>query len=374
MPQRRPSTLTTGRGLAERGREGRISGYVFKLMRESTALTQEQLAERLNMDVTTVQGWESGRRPLMAVPVGSYLALKHTLLGLPVAPRLLSQLDLAMEADRFLGYILSTDRAEPTGHPLASWVITRSFTDLLAWPFTKQTPAVLTQVISPRARRGPVPSGPTLTADETHHVFTHLKVITELADVTQVDGMLLRRQAHYVSGFDDSSETADWLAVMQRTEERRIRHTAEWTPEWAVVRSGAHTLARFGDRDALAHFIRGSIGSDQCEVANLNYWAYWLGELAEPQIADTFMIEPHTWHGTRLLDHLIAKLDAANPYIDVVAHTLWSLLTSRPALLPHAVDQLTPPLTRTLDSDGISDQSRRELQEVFYALRMSQRR
>ena len=55
---------------AGRGSEGRISGYVLKVIRESIGQTQEQLAERLGVSAATIQGWESGRRPLMGVSTG----------------------------------------------------------------------------------------------------------------------------------------------------------------------------------------------------------------------------------------------------------------------------------------------------------------
>jgi DNA-binding transcriptional regulator YiaG len=57
MAQQASATLTAGRGS-----EGRISGYVLKVIRESIGQTQEQLAERLGVSATTGQGWESGRR------------------------------------------------------------------------------------------------------------------------------------------------------------------------------------------------------------------------------------------------------------------------------------------------------------------------
>ncbi|WP_460494844.1 helix-turn-helix domain-containing protein [Dactylosporangium cerinum] len=54
---------------------GPVSGFVLKLARQSTALTQEKLAVALGVDVSTVQGWESGRRPLSAVSAGDFLRL-----------------------------------------------------------------------------------------------------------------------------------------------------------------------------------------------------------------------------------------------------------------------------------------------------------
>jgi hypothetical protein len=44
---------------AGRRRDGVISGYVFKLVRETLGLTQEALAELLAVDTNTIQGWET---------------------------------------------------------------------------------------------------------------------------------------------------------------------------------------------------------------------------------------------------------------------------------------------------------------------------
>ncbi|MFC7328144.1 helix-turn-helix domain-containing protein [Marinactinospora rubrisoli] len=348
---------------------------MLKTIRGSIGLTQEDLAERFHVDVTTVQGWESGRRPLMAVSAGTFLRLRHTLLRLGASVRLLEQLDVAMEADRFVGYVLGADGAlDLDGHPLATWVITRPFTDLIGWVFTGTVPGIFASV--PQAsRRGPSATGPRLASDERRHVVTHLRSVAEQAPDT-VDGALLRRQAHYVVGFDSSSATVEWLAVMQRHEQRRLR-TGEWSPSWAVVRSGAHTLARTGDGEALPQFIQVHIETDETEIANLNYWAYWLGELGDPQVSDTFMTETDldAWRGTRLLDHLATKLHAGNPYVDVVAHTMWSLINRKPGILdPDRSDTVSAAARRLLDEGEVSPQSRRELEEVLYALRIIHRR
>lgn len=106
MPKNRRPTLTTGHSSSvtpEFEREGRVSGHVLKAVRRSVGHTQETLAERIGVDVTTLQGWESGRRPLMAVSTGQYLRLRHLLRRLGAGPHLLTQLDTALEADRFIG-------------------------------------------------------------------------------------------------------------------------------------------------------------------------------------------------------------------------------------------------------------------------------
>ncbi|MFC3996540.1 hypothetical protein ACFOVU_11480 [Nocardiopsis sediminis] len=120
------------------------------------------------------------------------------------------------------------------------------------------------------------------------------------------------------------------------------------------------------------------ISTDACEIANLNYWSYWLGEIADPQLADTFMVELDldSWRGDRLLRHLVTKLtDAGNAYVDVVVQTLWALIIRKPTLLSGKIaGDLAPIVSKTLDEGTVSSQSRRELKEVLYALRMIQRR
>lgn len=71
-----PETLTGGHGSRS---IGVVSGFVLKLARQSAALTQDKLAEVLTVDVTTVQGWESGRRPLSAMNAGDFLRLSGRL-------------------------------------------------------------------------------------------------------------------------------------------------------------------------------------------------------------------------------------------------------------------------------------------------------
>src|ERR1035437_1633267 len=72
--------------------EGRVSGYVLKVIRECTGHTQEQLAESLGAGVATIQGWESGRRPLMAMSAGNFVALRTRLRRLGAEPGLLATL------------------------------------------------------------------------------------------------------------------------------------------------------------------------------------------------------------------------------------------------------------------------------------------
>jgi transcriptional regulator with XRE-family HTH domain len=83
MARQASATLTAGRGS-----DGRNSGYVLKVIRESIGQTQQQLAERLGVSAATVEGWGSGRRPLMAVPTGNLMALRAELRRFGAAPSL----------------------------------------------------------------------------------------------------------------------------------------------------------------------------------------------------------------------------------------------------------------------------------------------
>ena len=60
-----------------RPRQGLITGYLLKLIRESAGLTQETLAEHLGVDTNTIQGWESGRRSLTGTRVATLVQLRH---------------------------------------------------------------------------------------------------------------------------------------------------------------------------------------------------------------------------------------------------------------------------------------------------------
>ena len=51
-----------------RPRQGLITGYLFKLIREYAGLTQETLAEHLGVDANTVQGWATSPEALTGAP------------------------------------------------------------------------------------------------------------------------------------------------------------------------------------------------------------------------------------------------------------------------------------------------------------------
>lgn len=136
---------------------GTVAGFVLRLTRESIPLTQTGMAEALGIDLGTVQGRESGRRPLANMKAGAFLDLKRRLLTLGADRTPLGLLDAAMDADRIIGAALDPSvRLEL--HPLAGWVHTRDTAHMIAWAVDGAPPPALRRP-SP-SRRGPVATAP----------------------------------------------------------------------------------------------------------------------------------------------------------------------------------------------------------------------
>jgi transcriptional regulator with XRE-family HTH domain len=175
---------------------------VLKLARQSAALTQEKLAEVLGVDVTTIQGWESGRRPLAAMNAGEFLRLSSRLsrLGAPASTG--RHLREAIEADQVLstGVTAGASWVEAGSHPLAASVHRWTMTNLITWPITGMVPQHLREFTAKVSRRGPEPTHPSLGSDERTRFLDHLLTIGDRG--TNTDEALLRRQAVYLLGFD----------------------------------------------------------------------------------------------------------------------------------------------------------------------------
>ncbi|MGO1056834.1 helix-turn-helix domain-containing protein, partial [Crossiella sp. CA198] len=298
-------------------------------------LSQSVLAEHLGVDLTTVQGWESGRRPLTAIRTADLIRLRAKLIRLGVPPKVFAALEDALEADLLIGHAVEAgDRpARVLDHPLAQCVHRRNLTNMITWPFTGLTPPNLRDLDrQSHQRRGPVPDRPALGSTETNRFFDHL-LVTADAGSAQEDA-LLRRQAVYLLGFDDRGATAAWLGTEQRRALRSAGRT-DHVPSWVEVRSSAIALSRYGDRDPLRAFVRTALTNEAQEIANLNYWAYWVGEVGDVQTDDGFMTElgVRSWTGEDLLRHLLVRLQPGSDHAELNIHSLWSLVLARPALL-----------------------------------------
>jgi hypothetical protein len=275
-----------------------------------------------------------------------------------------------MDADRVIASTIHPQLH--ARHPLASWVHTRDTAHMIAWALNGTVPPALARATVP-GRRGPVAKAPLLSAPERNVFFTHLRETAESALRAGDDGLLLHRQTLYLCSYDRGPEATSWMA--QALHGRRDLISARgWTPHWAAARSTAAALARLGDRQPLADFIERSLADDDdAETANLNYWAYWLGSIREPQPDDGFMrLGPTHWEPVRLLRGLTTGLHQAPAYTDLYAHSLWALLTTNrwlPLADPVLAGRLAGHTARVLDHGGISPRARRELSAVHYVLR-----
>ncbi|MER6103668.1 XRE family transcriptional regulator [Streptomyces sp. NPDC001832] len=348
---------------------GAITGFVLRLARESIPRTQVAMAEALGVDVDTLQGWESGRRPLANMRAGALLELRRRLPALGADAGLVRWLDAAMDADRIVAAGLDDDGGP---HPLAGWVHTRDTAHMLAWALNGTTPPALAGRL-PGPRRGPVAPSPQLATGDRAVFFDRLRATTEHAARQGESGVLLHRQALYLASYDHSPDAAAWTAHTLHGR-RDVLARRGWSPQWAAARSTATALARLGDPQPLLDFIdRALAGDDTAEAANLNYWALWLGALPVPQSDDTFMCDRGLsgWDALTLLRGLAVGLVEAPAFVDLYAHSLHALLAVAP-WLPQAAGPLSSPLrertAQLLDGVHLSARSRRELGRVHYVL------
>ncbi|MGW5702509.1 helix-turn-helix domain-containing protein [Amycolatopsis japonica] len=368
-----PAALTGSQGSRS---TGIVTGYVLKLARQSAGLTQERLAERLGVDSSTVQAWESGRRPLSAMPAGEFVRLCARLSRLGAPSSTGRHLRAAIDADLVLstGITAGAEWVDPEVHPLAASVHRKTLTNLITWPFTGHMPPELKAFKPKVPRRGPVAFGPTMGADERTRFFDHLLTVAERG--IHAEEALLRRQAVYLLGFDQREQVAEWLRDEWAKAGRRPIADGDVT-SLLEARSASVALASTGDGSHLHDFVTRANGT-RAELANLNYWAHWIGELHDDQTDDSFMADDDSmaWSGVRLLHHLVSRLDPALPHLPLNLHTVHTLVASRPALLttsPAARAALAGALEVVTSADTLIRDGRDQVAGLHYALRLADR-
>lgn len=355
-----------------RASNGVITGYVLRLARESIPAVQTSFAELLGVDLATVQGWESGRRPLANMKAGALLVLKRRLPQLGADQQLVRLLDAALDADRIIGAALDPP-ARISEHPLAGWVHNRQTAHMIAWAVNGTAPPA----IGPRetqGRRGPVAAAPYLPPGERLQLFGHLRAMAEAASTSNGDDLLLRRQALYLASYDRGADAPSWTTHTLHSR-RGVLSGRGWSEHWAEARSIATALARQGDPQPLRDFIARSMADDdRGEAANLNYWAYWLGATpSQTEPDDSFMADRHLagFDPVTLMRRLTQSMAEAPTYVDLYAHSVWALLVAHPWLPladPVAAARLGRQVTYALEAQELSAQARRDLGAVQYLL------
>ncbi|MFD7537522.1 XRE family transcriptional regulator [Streptomyces sp. NPDC059819] len=349
---------------------GVVSGFVLRMLRESIPSPQTALAEHLDIDLGTLQGWESGRRPLGNIRTMDVLHLRRTLAALGADASLFAWLDAAMDADRILAAVLGPP-GDPAQHPLAGWVQSRETAHLVAWAVRGITPpALMTRAARPR--RGPAPAGPHLAAADQAAFFTHLRRTAESAGHGADGQLLLRRQSLYLLSYDTAPDAEAWAEQALRTM-RPALALRDYTPRWIEARTAATVAARQGDPGPLYDFVDAMADDQHSELANLAYWAYWLGSMPPTQPDDGFLHrpDPTEWNPVHLFQHLVDSLHDAPGTVDLYVHSLQTLLALHPWLPladPAAAHRLQEHAAGLLDAQLLFPVSRRDLESVHYRL------
>jgi hypothetical protein len=143
------------------------------------------------------------------------------------------------------------------------------------------------------------------------------------------------------------------------------------------ARSASVALASAGDGTHLHDFVD-HMADTRAEVANLNYWAHWIGELNDEQTNDAFMLggDTRSWMGVRLLQHLTNRLEPDSPHLPLNLCTLHTLIASRPSLLSGR-SSVRASLAEVLDKfasvDRLKRTGRDQVAGLQYAVRIADR-
>lgn len=342
-------TLTAG----EAEVSGRVAGAVLAAVRAEVGRTQEALARELGVGATTVQGWESGRRPLVRAAFQDLQRLMRQLRLAGAAPALMHVLDQALLVDTIYADL---DVPAAERHPLALVVPDRTMTELLTWPLTGEPPRQLSGTTAARLDVG---------QGVRDAVAGELRAAADQAGLDERGAMLRRQVKYLVAGNAASSE---WVRAQAAADTRGQPDLRDWSPAWPVARSQAVSAAHGGDSEPLRRFIDRGLTSEATIEASLTYWAYWVGEHDAAWTSDADMLRSEVgWTGERLLHSLLEGTVHA-PYRELCIHALWALLHSRGRLVrkPGAAARISAAAALVLDTAGLDGESRRRIEQVRY--------
>jgi hypothetical protein len=292
-------------------RSGRLSGAVLAAVRHELGLDPDRLAASAGQHAATVVGWETAARPLTTATYGELQRLRHQLQAAGAPAARLQVFDNALQAD-----------------------------------------TILDDLDAPADR---------------HRLTAALRDTTEHPTASPDTAAMIRRQAEYLLAGHEPSRA--WVTDAANTEQRYAGDLSAWSPRWPVARTAAISAAVAGDPAPLERFAAEGLASDAGQAANLNYWAYWMGESTERWATDVDMTRPAGWAGHKLLRTLLDGLEQRVPYRELTAHTLWALLACRRELLRPArvrarVGRVVGDTLAT--GNGVSDRARARLEQVAY--------
>lgn len=368
---RRADTLTGGHGARP---VGIVAGFALKTARRTASMTQEQLAEMLRVDVSTIQGWESGRRPLAAAAAGDVMGVCRLLARAAAPVTIAGHIHQAIAADLILtcGVRISGELAELDQHPLASTVLRRTAANLVALPLISSWPRGIAHVVNAQGK--PVASPPQLPLGDRLRFFDHLMVITERAADT--GEWLLRRQAIYFLGFDSRPSTMDWIRTLHRRTTPKSIEMSDDLHGHLTSRSAAVALATGGDSDRIQEFVD-NLSGERAQLVNLNFWAHWIGETSGEHADDSFMLKDSRsdWSGSRLLAHLVDRLDERAAHRPLNLRSLHTLVSYKSELLRNLPKDSVQKLGDTLDvlesSPLLTRAERDQVVGLLYAVRLA---
>jgi hypothetical protein len=172
-----------------------------------------------------------------------------------------------------------------------------------------------------------------LSGPERTQFFRNLSTAADLVlqqqDSARNHNTFLAHQLYLRVGWNHSPDVGQWLRTVNAQHLKRFPKFERWSPQWLERRSLVIALASHGDPEPIQRFLRTAHGSDECEMANLNYWAYWAGELRERQRSQDFMVDSkslRSWTGVTLLRRLTDKFVSSNPNLELNIHSVAVLL------------------------------------------------